>query len=77
MSKHSTPFADLASSLDRLAQELFGASDLEGTSPEYFQSRMHSFLTLLADVVKAARVTVEPAMADEAYRANSAPGEAA
>lgn len=77
MSKHSTPIADLANSLDRLAQELSAASDLEGTTPEYFQSRMLPVLTLLADVVKAARVTVEPAMADEVHRASSAPGEAA
>lgn len=77
MSKHSTPFADLASSLDRLAQELSGTSDLEGTSPEYFQSRMLPILSTLADVVKAARAAVEPEMANEAHRANSAPGEVA
>jgi len=33
--------------------------------------------SLLAGVVKAARVTVVPAMADEVHRASSAPGEAA
>lgn len=70
------PIAKLGDSLDRLALELSTVSELEGTTAEYFQSRMLPILLTLADVVKAARAAVEPEMANEALRANSASGGA-
>lgn len=69
------PVADLAHTLDRLAGELAGAADLDGTSPAYFQSRLLPILAALADVTKAARLAIEPALLVDAHRASADRGK--
>ncbi|NML94730.1 hypothetical protein HHL27_13730 [Novosphingobium sp. TW-4] len=66
--------SDLAQHLDRLAGELSCAGDLDGTSAAYFQSRLLPVLAALADVVKAARVALAPALQEEAYRSDGRSG---
>ncbi|OYU37046.1 hypothetical protein [Novosphingobium sp. PASSN1] len=63
------PLAELGSALDRLAFELAASGDLEGHSPEHFQCRVLPILAALHETVKAARVALEPAMAEEHHRA--------
>lgn len=64
--------ADLHTALARLSDELLCASDLEGTSPAYFQSRLLPILATLADVTLAASVALEPALQEAAHRAIAA-----
>lgn len=72
MTMHPTPFANLDTALARLANELGGVSDLEGTSPEYFQRRLLPILAAIGDMAQAASVALEPALRDETYRAIAA-----
>jgi len=72
MTVHPTPFAELHTALARLADELRGASDLEGTSLAYFQSRVLPILTALGDVTRTASVALEPAMLEAAHRETAA-----
>lgn len=72
MTVHPTPLADLHTALSRLADGLGGASDLEGTSPEYFQRRLLPILAALGEAAQAASVALEPALKDETYRAIAA-----
>lgn len=71
MTVHPTPLADLHTALANLSDELRGASDLEGTSPAYFQSRLLPMLAALGDVTRAASVAFDPALVEETHRANA------
>lgn len=72
MNPRATPFADLRTSLDRLEQELSRTDGLEGTSPGYIYVRLLPILASLAEVVKASREALEPALLEETHRANAA-----
>lgn len=72
MNARAYTMADLAEALDRLERETAGADHLEGTSARYFQERLHPILAALGEVAKAARVAIEPAVAEESHRAIAA-----
>ena len=69
MTGRAIPLADLHRELDRLALELSSASDLDGTSPDYFRGRLLLIIAALGGVVKAALAALEPAMIEESHRA--------
>lgn len=71
MSGRAAPLADLHRELDWLALELSSASDLDGTSPDYFRGRLMLIIAALGGVVTAAITALEPAKMEETHRADA------